>query len=206
MFITLTMPLFLDLFTTGSFLLFVLLPWQTMYVFTFLHLSHSISCPIRYPLFIKISTTSSIFGSLICGSSVRSHVMVTLFDDAKVRKRPNVNKTAARVVEVQRLDIAYYSYNEVYFRISQIDDLNYSLCNVQDKHCAEFLESVRSHRLDYRHEMISNFCISPETSKHSMLEEARGREVVKYRLCISVLNGCHYWQAVNLLKAKGHFP
>lgn len=93
--------------------------------------------------------------------------------------------------------------------IEEKANMNYSLCNVQERHCLELLESMRVHSLYYRYGMMTDF-YSTDTNPAVALDyliagEVSGRMVVKDGCFMDILNGHHQRKAVCELKVEDDY-
>lgn len=146
-------------------------------VFPFFHLLHSISCPVLF--FLIISTLSSVLGSSIDYYALLINRMVILSDEGEDSELPTHNCQGGREVEAKPLDIAHYSYKEMYLRIVQVVDPNNLLRDGLDWRYAELVKSMYVHGFVCRHGMIKvSFSADvslPETPKTQCLRSSEVR-------------------------------
>lgn len=66
-------------------------------------------------------------------------------------------ESSGQSVKVEGIIADEYTHNELFVKVDQIFDHQFPLCDVQEKHCKDLVESMRGLRYSYRPEMMTVF-------------------------------------------------
>lgn len=99
--------------------------------------------------------SSSVPSFPIHGFAVGRDQIFILDDKDEVNKLSIIKNTIRREVEVQRLDIAYKLYEELYLWTDQSPERRHPRAHMQDKDMAEFVEAMHKHGLNCSLGMVS---------------------------------------------------
>lgn len=122
---------------------------------------------------------------------------------------PVMSEMLGQVVRIQQLAMAECTHEELFMKLSQIPDPQYTRSDISEKHCSDLVISMHQQGLHYSPGMMRLFLRAAKNpfsaAWTSISEKEDGRKVVKSAWFLANRDGSHHRRAIEMIREESSF-